>query len=253
MMNDTQRVTVEFSRWLARATSGNIPTLLNADGSRRPPEVHWADLSINLAGLPIFIGSLHTIVDLVRQSLAIASDKFRRVEGRELVYNFITVRVLTPKTALQAHDCLLGRFKSEQTVYFTHTGVVNFECIEDRDISKGEIKINGSVSDKPKSFAKRTGSLFRRFKEGRLSNEQFNHGFISILTGCPMRCKAESVKPNNYLLRSLFEPRHMGHMFNITQSGHPAFVQVVFRQLEPRDQQDIKEEQSALSGSGWGI
>ena len=96
-MNDTQRVTVEFNGWLAQASAGNMPTVLNVDGSARPFEMHWGTSTANVTDMPTMVGSIHTISDLVRQSLTVLSAKFRRSEGRDLHYNFITVRAF-PKT-----------------------------------------------------------------------------------------------------------------------------------------------------------
>jgi hypothetical protein len=254
-----QRVTVDFNRWLAQATFGRIATAHNPDGSRRPCEVHFGDAYAGLANLnrARVMGTVHTVPDLIRQAHAVVSAEFQQQERRQLQYNFITVRVLTPDSRLLDHDSLVGRLQSSQTLWFTQTGAVKFECVNDSATSKRPLSVNCSVSHQPRVFSSRMASLFRRFREGRLSIDRFNHTFVSILMGCPIRCIPEPVEKNRYKLLDLVEPDHLSHKFQITpvkcdtlsDGGTPICIQVIFRQLALRTEEDLKEAGALVQDS----
>jgi hypothetical protein len=133
------------------------------------------------------------------QLLVVVSKTFEQEEGRQLQYNFITVRIYNPNTELVDYDCLVGRCVSSQTVRYTHTGTLKFDCFKDSGPDKIFVNIDGSISDRPRTFSSRISHLFRRFVAGRLSHEHFAETFEGILMGCPMRCKAETVKTGNTL------------------------------------------------------
>lgn len=256
-MNDTQRVTVDFNRWLTQAVSGKQPATLNVGGSKRPSEVDFSDSSGGLANLPRLMGSAHTVPGLVRQAHAVTSEEFQRMEGRQLQYNFITVRVFSPDARLLDYDSLLGRLKSDQTVWFTHAGAVKFECAEDPRLSHKVLDTDGTVRDQPRVFSSCTASLFRRFKEGRLSIEQFNHSSVGNVTGYPKRCTSGTIKTSKYKLLSFFEPEHLYHMYQITpvkyhtnsKGTSPVCMQVIVRHLDYRTEEDLKEAGALVQGS----
>ena len=245
-MNNTHHTTVNFNRWLTRATASSLPSSLNTDGSQRPFEVHFGNPALGLGNLPPLMGSLQTLPDLVRQSLATVSQHFAQEEGRQLRYNLITVRAFTPDTQLIDYDCLLGSCKSSQTVWYTHSGALSFGCVKDTVSNTNIIHDNDSVSDPPTAYSSRIVRLFRKFGACRLSHDQSNHTFEGIHMRCPMRCQTQSVKTGKYLLRNLFEPKHQGHMFHMNATRYdtssatnkPICIQVIFRQLEHRRTSD---------------
>lgn len=248
-MNDTQSIAVRFARWLVSAASGTIKTNKNNDGTTKPAEMHFGPHVSDQFGRSLTAAPIESVPDLVRHALPGLANKFRHQEGRELHYNLITVRVFLPDTTLHDHDCKFDTLQSTQTVWFSHTGSAKFECTLDTDPAKVDFKANGAISDRPRSFVQRAAGLFHRLRSGQLSMEQFAYEFVSMLKGCPMQCKTQTIKQGSYLARSQFDPKHMGHMFKISPektapgpAHQPVFIQIVLRDIETQQQAESSEK-----------
>jgi hypothetical protein len=252
-MDIRQAMEDHFVQWLLAATYDTLLTQHNSDGSRKPAEIHFGPRILDDVGQCVTLATLDYLPVLVREALPQIIGKFRYQEGRNLEYNLITVRVFLPDRVFYGHDCKISATQSNQSVWFTHTGSIQFECILDTDPAKVDFhEANGTFSEHPRSFVDRAAGLNSRLKAGRLSTEQFGYEFGAMLKGCSLQCEPQTVNQGQYMVRTQFDPRNMAHMFKLSAAktgdgpgSQEACIQIVLRELELPDKvKKEKEEES---------
>ncbi|KPI36980.1 uncharacterized protein AB675_6067 [Cyphellophora attinorum] len=250
-MDISQAMEAHFVEWLRAATYDMLLIQYNTDGSRKPAEIHFGPRILDNVGQCITLAPLDYLPVLVREALPQIISKFRTQEGRNLEYNLITVRVFLPDRVFYGHDCKISATQSNQSVWFTHTGAIQCECILDTDPAKVDFhEANGTFSEHPRSFVDRAAGLNSRLEAGRLSAEQFGYEFGAMLKGCPLQCQPQTVSQGQYMLRTQFDPSDMAHMFKLSAANtgdgsgnQQACIQIVLRELELQDAVKKEEEE----------
>ena len=249
-----------FKEWLAEACAGLRPTKPNLDGTQHPIERHYGPKMGNVLDQLMIAGPLTDMPDPVTNVLPHLSTTFEEIHSRKLKYDLVTIRIFLPHMSVQDHDCGFRGFQASQSVYYSHTGSIRFDCIIELDPTKIDYdERTGVITDLQRSLIDRTVELKKRLKDQLLTESEYKQEFECMLKGCPMQCESGICYPGKFMTPNQIDPKDMLHMFKITPHktvlgpcGKQVCIQLVFRELEFLHSESKTEGAANESGSNNG-